>query len=365
MLLNDLPTQFEDYDKIIVGGGVFGLSYALLSIEHKLPHRVLIVEARDTYTNDRNWCFWADSDLPEPIKPLVSNTFSQSHYSSAGVSYTLRHSDTPYCRISSQSFYSRITELIRTSHLVDLVMGQRVDVASLPQNKCLDARGNWESANDSHTMTQAFVGLSVKVKQHAYPLNEAQVMRNMRVVENGKTHFVFDYILPISATELLYEVTCFSAHPPSIKTLYDWTYTRIIDDFSPEDIEVIHREQAYLPMSVPQNIGAHQVGALSGMMRPATGYAFLQIQRQVQHLLGLKTTKPALSRLTQFMDGVFLRVIRRQPELCPQIMMRMVSRMPMRQFVDFMNNRLSFKVWISVVKSVPKKPFIKQLLRGS
>jgi lycopene beta-cyclase len=96
-------------------------------------------------------------------------------------------------------------------------------------------------------------------------------------------------------------------------------------------------------------------------MRPATGYAFLQIQRQVAYCRGQATQDPHYSKATLWLDRLFLAVIKRQPALCPRIFMDMVTRLPVQTFLAFMNNRLSLKVWLLVILSVPKKPFLQQL----
>ena len=51
-----------DYDLIIIGGGCAGLSLARRLIEDESTLRVLILEHRDAYSDDRTWCFWENSD---------------------------------------------------------------------------------------------------------------------------------------------------------------------------------------------------------------------------------------------------------------------------------------------------------------
>lgn len=362
MVLQNRPTQFNEYDTIIVGGGVFGLSYALAVIEHALPKKVLVIESRRDYHHDRNWCFWLDDDVPSYLSNLISQTYQYTVFDDSKEQFTLSHTDLPYCRLSSDAFYQYALTKIENSDSVDLVMGWQANLNELPQHKLLDARGEWATCLPTNQMTQAFVGLTVRVPNHPYPLNTAIIMGDMRVVEDAcAEHFVFDYILPLSKTELLVEVTSFSATAPSVDTLKQWTQLRLSRDFA--EYTIVSEEQAYLPMDTKIDHAHNKVGAHSGMMRPATGYAFVQIQRQVSAMLGLYNKVSSFGRMTRFMDGVFLRVIKAQPSLCPTIFMQMVSAMKTQNFIAFMNNRLSPAVWWEVVLSVPKRPFIKSVLR--
>ena len=362
MLLQSRPEQFSEYDTVIVGGGVFGLSYALAVIEHDLPQKVLIVEARTRYHHDRNWCFWLDDDVPQYVADLIEQTYLYSVFDDGKDQQTLAHFELPYGRLSSGAFYHYALAQIEPSDSVDLIMGWQACLDEFPQDTLLDARGDWGQCMQGGLMTQAFVGLTVCVPNHPYALNTAIIMGDMRVIKDSHgEHFVFDYILPLSETELLVEVTCFSANPPDLDTLNHWTDARVRRDFN--DYIIASLEQAYLPMDTQMNNTANAVGAHSGMMRPATGYAFVQIQRQVYAMLGLSDKDSDLGRVMRFMDGVFLRVIKEQPSLCSTIFMQMVSAMKPQDFIAFMNNRLSLELWWEVVKSVPKRPFIKNVLR--
>ena len=62
------------------------------------------------------------------------------------------------------------------------------------------------------------------------------------------------------------------------------------------------------------------------------------------------------------MDGVFLRVIKAPTEFINYFYANGFGYED-TNFIAFMNNRLSPAVWWEVVLSVPKRPFIKNMLR--
>ena len=63
-----------DYDLIVIGGGCAGLSLARRLIEDESTLRVLILEHRDAYSDDRAWCFWENSD--HSLKNLEAKTWA-------------------------------------------------------------------------------------------------------------------------------------------------------------------------------------------------------------------------------------------------------------------------------------------------
>ena len=49
---------------LILGGGCAGLSLAMRLAEGPIPYeKVIIIEKRDVYQNDRTWCFWKLDDV--------------------------------------------------------------------------------------------------------------------------------------------------------------------------------------------------------------------------------------------------------------------------------------------------------------
>ena len=54
-------SKINTYDVIIIGAGLSGLSLAE-EISRRTDHRILILEKKRKFQNDKNWCFW---NLPE------------------------------------------------------------------------------------------------------------------------------------------------------------------------------------------------------------------------------------------------------------------------------------------------------------
>ena len=63
-----------DADVLILGGGCAGLSLGVHLTHDAMPRRrTLILESRDSYTNDRTWCFWRSEAYP--FEHLISHSW--------------------------------------------------------------------------------------------------------------------------------------------------------------------------------------------------------------------------------------------------------------------------------------------------
>ena len=116
-----------EYDLIIIGGGCAGLSLARLLIEDESNLRVLILEHRDAYSDDRIWCFWEKSD--HSLKNLEAKAWATWQFSCADDDIYSHKSDSElaYRCIRSGSFYNHVQNHIDKSTHLSLMMSVRVN----------------------------------------------------------------------------------------------------------------------------------------------------------------------------------------------------------------------------------------------
>ena len=116
-----------EYDLIIIGGGCAGLSLARLLIEDESNLRVLILEHRDAYSDDRTWCFWEKSD--HSLKTLEAKAWATWQFSCADDDIYSHKSDSElaYRCIRSGSFYKHVQNHIDKSTYLSLMMSVRVN----------------------------------------------------------------------------------------------------------------------------------------------------------------------------------------------------------------------------------------------
>ena len=190
---------------------------------------------------------------------------------------------------------------------------------------------------------------------------------DFRVDQQNGMHFV--YVLPYSKRKALIESTLFSE-----KVCDESYYANSISEylkayFKLEDYKITHREKGVIPLG---NLFQHDpdiagMGANAGATRPASGYAFLFIQRQIRDALNRVEKGSKLefrdphTRIDRWMDSMLLAVLKHWPEYGPSLFFRMGKSLNGDQFVKFMSGDAGFWIKAKVILSMPKKPFIKVL----
>ena len=109
----------------------------------------------------------------------------------------------------------------------------------------------------------------------------------------------------------------------------------------------------------------YNVGVAGGETRPSTGYTFLRIQRYCERLAAslLRGEAPPPReepRRYGALDSLFLRLMRRRPELCPELYLRMFERVMPDPMVRFLTERSSPLDEARLLRALPKTPFVSE-----
>ena len=101
------------------------------------------------------------------------------------------------------------------------------------------------------------------------------------------------------------------------------------------------------------------------MTRLSTGYTFLNIQEHSKYIREnieniSKLENYEISKKYQFLDKIFLRVLRKHPEKMPDIFFKMFKTSP-NTVIKFLSNKSSFLEDLTVILKMPKWIFIKAL----
>ena len=107
------------------------------------------------------------------------------------------------------------------------------------------------------------------------------------------------------------------------------------------------------------------IGSAGGMTRLSTGYTFLNIQEHskyiVKNINKIKKIKTFnLGKKYQFLDTVFLRVLKRYPEKMPTILFDMFKTSS-NTVIKFLSNKSNIFEDINIISKMPKLIFIKAL----
>lgn len=321
-----------DADLIILGGGCAGLSLAYRIAASGSPLRVLALEGRYHYEEDRTWCGWRTAS--HPYQECATAVWSRWRIS--GIEETIEGSSNryPYEMIPADRFYEKSCRAIEKCNTVSLLMGANVStVLSLARSVkvgLLDGRtftSTWlidtrprVSTLTSPSLWQNFVGYVVKGSSTlAERVGECPVLMDFQ--SPGTSAVQFMYVLPVGAGAYLCEWTRFSKDRGE-DAMIELELLEWVRQNAGQDWALGRRESGSLPMSlvsakVRTNGPIVFAGTAGGGMRASTGYAFHSIQRWADTccgalLAGGAPVPPIHTRTLDFMDDIFLRALQRK-----------------------------------------------------
>lgn len=392
----------ERSDITIIGGGSAGLALAFHLAEQECDHlSITILEARQKYLNDRTWCFWDFSELHEKLQPIVRKRWQ--HWSFSSGTETVAHHSTahPYCAVSAGDYYQRVVgrigglanfslvqgcganDIIKedTGYLIttsDGDMWSRYVIDTRPPiydylHTIAPSKEPKLSELFSGTLLyQIFFGVEVELDHDFFDDSLVLLMADLHEEYNG---LAFKYVLPYSPKRALIEYTTFTPHFFPAEQLKSNCLHALEQLLGSGNHRLVYEEGAILPMgysgvkSTQDNL--LYAGIVGGSVRDSTGYAFIRTQRWAARCAAdlvkgkLSQTMACDTRLDHFMDSTFLKVLRRNPQLSPKLFMNLARSLSADAFARFMMEKSTWRDYLKVISSMPKKPFIQEISSAS
>ena len=297
----------KEFDYIIIGGGCAGLSLAYeLEIHKKLDSKTLaIIEPRQEYKKDKTWSFWKVA--PHNFEDCVKKSWKNFSINLSTKTKHITCDDHPYQSVDSGLFYEKV-------------------INKLKKNKNI----NFFKSKDS-------------------------------------VHFF--YTLPYAKNKLLVETTWLSNMSDISQKNYDVQIKDYVEKkLNIKNYKVIYKEKGAIPLFYPtnnKNLNKINIGTAGGMTRLSTGYTFLNIQehsryirKNIENIANLKLFE--IKKKYQFMDKIFLRVLKKHPLKMPDIFFRIFNSSP-KTAVKFLSNKSNFLEDLSIILRMPKWIFVKSL----
>jgi len=379
-----------DCDLLIIGAGCAGLSLAreiTRQCDGRSTLRVMLLEPRENYSNDRTWCFWQRQ--PEIDRALVSESWRTWQFDTRDNTVVQQSAtDWAYHCVQAETFYVQAQNDIERTQAISLLLGQTV-VSVNPTNSCIeietragrisasqviDTRPPPSKRSIEAPLKQVFCGLELRLNE---PLENAETARLMSDMTTDAAGFKFHYLLPLTADHVLLEVTRFSPVSLAPESLEDEVYKAAQTYFPNGIAEVIRREQGIIPMGLPAASATGdarwvRAGTSAGAVRASSGYAFQRIQRWARHEASSFLDNQPVSGQTPvtgmlgWMDRIFLETLTRQPDLAPGLFMALARHVPADRLVRFLTEQPQVVDLAAVVAALPARPMLKTLrLRGS
>ena len=396
----------KTYEHIIAGAGCAGLSLVWQLLEAGIDSRILLIDSRQNYVNDRTWCYWRVEETP--FDDLADHAWSSweihANETLQAIGACERY---PYLHLRSDAFYRRVLDRIVKSPKVSMVLGEDIHGYQRKAGQLVvstsggeytgrqvfdssgvlgESRGqsvDGESPVGARKWLQHFLGQQIKVRRPVFRADRIRLMDH-RVDQARGPHFI--YLLPFSETTALIENTYFFNAPLSplehreeIAHYLDENY-----GLSKEDYEVLGEESGRIPMGSggsrqkglrrqPADEGIIPIGIPGGAARAATGYAFLRIQRQSRYIAqrivsGRELNRSAISfgaAKYRLFDQIMLQALATSPELAPSFFTLLFKRANSGSVVRFLTEKSNLLDDLQVVGALLKPDLLRMILRLS
>tara|TARA_B110000037_G_scaffold9606_1_gene10500 strand:+ start:1641 stop:2705 length:1065 start_codon:yes stop_codon:yes gene_type:complete len=352
----------KEFDYIIIGGGCAGLSLAYeLDGHKKLENKTLaIIETRDEYKKDKTWSFWKVT--PHNFEDCVKKSWDNFTINIPNNTKYVECKDKPYQTIDSGLFYQKIIDKLKQN--TNICFFKNINEVNTENSYIFNSVSN--AADSKNNLWQHFSGVEIETIKNSF---DDEIFNLMDFDCDQKNSVHFFYTLPYSKTKALIETTWISdLNSASLKDYDNQLKNYIENKLRIKNYKIIFKETGAIPLFHPKNIkklNQVEIGTAGGMTRLSTGYTFSNIQEQSKYIRknieNIKDTKIfSIDKKYQFLDNIFLKVLKNNPNEMAQIFYKMFNCSP-NTVINFLSNKSNMYEDISIISKMPKWMFLKQL----
>jgi len=352
----------KEFDYIIIGGGCAGLSLAYELDDHKkLENKTLaIIETRDEYKKDKTWSFWKVT--PHNFEDCVKKSWDNFTINIPNNTKYVECKDKPYQTIDSGLFYQKIIDKLKQN--TNICFFKNINEVNTENSYIFNSVSN--AADSKNNLWQHFSGVEIETIKNSF---DDEIFNLMDFDCDQKNSVHFFYTLPYSKTKALIETTWISdLNSVSLKDYDNQLKNYIENKLRIKNYKIIFKETGAIPLFHPKNIkklNQVEIGTAGGMTRLSTGYTFSNIQEQSKYIRknieNIKNTKIfSIDKKYQFLDNIFLKVLKNNPNEMAQIFYKMFNCSP-NTVINFLSNKSNMYEDISIISKMPKWMFLKQL----
>ena len=352
----------KEFDYIIIGGGCAGLSLAYeLEINEKLKDKTLaIVEPRTEYKKDKTWSFWKVA--PHNFEDCVKKSWENFSVNVPKKTNHLECVSYPYQSVDSGLFYEKINNKLKENMNISFFK----DLKEINSKNSFVFNSVPSIKKDYRNLWQHFCGVEIETPNDFFD-DEIFNLMDFDCDQRESVHFF--YTLPFSKTKALVETTWLSKMNDSSQKNYDHQIKDYIENnLNLKNYNITYKEVGAIPLFYPEYEDTKNkinIGTAGGMTRLSTGYTFLNIQEHSKYICKnieniSKTKKFEISKKYQFLDDIFLRVLKENPKMMPDIFFKMFKSSP-KTVIKFLSNKSNFFEDLSIILKMPKLTFLRAL----
>jgi lycopene beta-cyclase len=370
-----------DFDFIIAGGGVSGLSLAY-NLAHSLlgSRPILVIEQDPCGKADHALSFW--SDHPTPFDPVIQHSWDRLEFKSEGLSLPLALGAYRYHTLRSADYTRFILQDLAGCPNVTRVEAAVERVEPWPDFAAVSAGGRVYTGQwvfDSRfqlaafnpdrrrycSLRQYFAGWEIETSWAAFN-PQAATLFDLRTPQCGELRFF--YVLPYSERRALVEYVLMSPGPCD-----EAVRAYIENSLGIHDYRILSKEGGVTPLSdcrFPRRVGRQvmAIGIPGGRVKPSAGYAFMRIQRDSAAIVRalLKTGRPfdipGDGRFYRLCDATLLQIMQTQGDLVKPIYTALFKNNPVERVLHFLDETASPGENLALMASLPHRLFWKPLI---
>jgi len=376
----------NNFDYIIIGAGLAGLSLAVSLLKNKITgrKRILLLEKSQQQYQGRTWCFWENG--ADWWDSLVSKTWSIATFYEGTRQLAKELAPMRYKMVHSDDYRRYVFNILRKQQNIHLLSRDVVDCKDLGTTVAVhteeglffaplvfDSRFQLAELerHKGHILYQQFIGWFIKSEEPIFDPQKACLM-DFRATQD--THVSFCYVLPKTAHEALVEFTIFSKQIYSDQYLQALLTTYIDEHIDTFSFNVLGKETGVIPMTdyafgSPSN-RIIPIGTAGGCSKPSSGYTFTFVQQHVKHIvqqlaqdrLPLPFHKLQAKRFL-FYDRVMLRILKEFPEKGASLFFSMFHRNNANSMFKFLANQSTLWQEINIFRKLPVLFFLRMAWR--
>jgi lycopene beta-cyclase len=354
----------KKFDYIIIGGGCAGLSLAYeLEINNKLNSKTLaIIEPRAEYKRDKTWSFWKVYE--HNFQDCVIKSWNNFSVNFSSGSYELKTKDFPYQSIDSGLFYKKINAVLKKNKNIQFFRS----IEEVNTNNSF-IFNSVPTAVDKSKLWQHFQGVEIEVEKDIFD-DEIINLMDFNCDQKNSVHFF--YTLPFTKNKALIETTWLSRLDNSSLKDYDSQIEKYIrENLGIKKYKINFKEKGTIPLFHSNSTKVDNeinIGSAGCMTRTSTGYTFLNIQEHSKYIRenidNIATVKTyTIAKKYNFLDNIFLRVLRDYPNRMPDIFLKMFKSKT-NTIVRFLSSKSNILEDLLIISKMPKWIFIKAIFKN-
>ena len=355
----------------VIGGGCAG--YSIVKELSKCRKNIIDFYLGSKISNNNFWGFWNFDDVND-LENVIKHKWEKWKIIDQENETLFQSDNHPYCVTSRNDWIQFCKNNIKDKNVSFLDEDisyknnyfYRKDSEKINSDLIIDCR-SFQISTD--TYLQHFKGFIIETDNEIFDDSTA-ILMDFRCDQSNGIQFI--YLLPITKKKALIEPTIYSYRIESDEFYYKSMEKYLKEIYKVNKFKIISEEKGAIPLASFKNDYIPNVvnlGLKGNANRISSGYTFYFIQKQVKDLsrkvnLSHKINNSKIhSKLINFLDRIFIDVLKSNPSKAPQIFQSFGKSFNGDDMAFFMSSKIRIIPILKMIFNLPTKIFIKSFIR--